>query len=92
MGADTLRAGSDGRVLLGTTPNGKEIYYARKVNSSLRFIEFGSGGQLPKQLKGGFGSVLAAKGATDAYLSQLNDKLIKEDGTEIKPKKTAKSK
>lgn len=87
MADDKLRADNDGRVLLGTTPGGKEIYYARKAGMSIRFVEFGTGGQLPKQLKGGFGSVLAAKGAVDQYLSQVKDKVIKEDGTEIKKTK-----
>lgn len=84
------RADKDGKILLGETPGGKQIYYARKTNSSLRFIEFGSGGKLPVQLSGGFSSLLAAKGAVEAYLSQLADNLIKEDGTEVKAKTKAK--
>lgn len=86
------REDSEGKIFLGETPGGKQIYYARKVNSSLRFIEFGSGGQLPAQLKGGYSSLLAAKAAVEAYLSQISDNLIKEDGTEVKPKKKATSK
>jgi len=76
----------DERVLLGTTPGGKEIYYASKSGASIRFIEFGSGGQKPEQLLGGFGSVRAAKEAVDAYLQLVGQKLIKEDGSEIKQK------
>jgi hypothetical protein len=64
---------------LGVTPNGKTINYVKKENASIRFIEFGSGGELPKILAGGFSSVHAARMAVNSYLK----------GLEPKPKKAA---
>lgn len=59
------------RDLLGTTPNGKEIYLVRKPNCPLRTLAFGSGGQLPEQLDGGYSSIKMAAFAVDAYLESL---------------------
>ena len=56
---------------LGVTPNGKVINYVKKENASIRFIEFGSGGELPKGLQGGFSSVHAARQAVESYLKSL---------------------
>ena len=67
---------------LGVTPNGKAINYVKKENASIRFIEFGSGGELPKILQGGFSSVHAARQAVSCYLKSL----------EAKPKKAAAKK
>ena len=90
MAVGNEAAKKDERTLLGVTPGGKEIYYARKHGASIRFVEFGTGGQKPLQLQGGFGSVRAAKEAVDAYLDLMEQKLIREDGTEIKAKAKAK--
>ena len=62
------------RELLGTTDNGKEIYLVR------------SGGQLPKQLAGGFSSVQAARQVVASYLAKIKHKQIKADGTAVKSK------
>ena len=71
----------DLRELLGTTEAGKEIYLVRRPNCSVRMIAFGSGGQLPKQLAGGFSSIQAARHATASYLAKVKAKEIKLDGT-----------
>ena len=78
---------SEVRALLGTTEGGKEIYLIRKPNCSVRMIAFGSGGQLPKQLQGGFSSVHAALKVTESYLAKVSAKEIKLDGTEYAKKK-----
>ncbi len=87
------------RVLLGTTEGGKDIVLLRKPNCSVRMIAFSSGGQLPKQLQGGFSSVQAAQHVTDSYLAKLANKEINADGSEFaekakveKPKATDKPK
>ena len=77
---------SDNKVLLGTTSNDKEIYLVRKPNCSVRMIAFGSGGQLPQQLSGGFSSLSAALHATNAYLAKVKAKEIKVDGTKYSGK------
>lgn len=64
------------KVLLAETPEGKEIYLVRKSNATIRFIEFGSGGKLPKELEGGFSSVAVATQTAEKYV----DKLAKEAG------------
>ncbi len=75
-------------VLLGTTDNGKEINLVRSPGSSVRVIQFGSGGQLPKQLQGGFSSVAAATQVTDSYLAKVEAKEIRADGTKFAAKKS----
>jgi hypothetical protein len=82
--------GSYGNILLGTTPKGKEIYMVRKYNKTVRFIEFGSGGQLPECLQGGFSSIQIAQDKVDAYLARLKKKDIDESGKELKVKAKAK--
>ncbi len=74
-------------VLLGTTPNGKEIHMVRVDNASVRYIMFKDGGKLPQQLLGGYSSIRMAKAAVDAYVDLLTRKVIRDDGTEIKAKK-----
>lgn len=59
---------------LGRTPKGKAINYVKKENASIRFIEFGSGGELPKILQGGFSSVHHARMAVSSYLKSLEPK------------------
>lgn len=76
--------GSYGKVLLGKTPKGKEIYMVRKYNQTVRFIEFGTGGQLPACLEGGFSSIQIAQDVTNAYLQRLMNKDIDELGKELK--------
>ncbi|MEE8207842.1 MAG: hypothetical protein V3T88_02660 [Nitrosomonadaceae bacterium] len=76
----------DLRELLGTTEKGKEIYLVRRPNCSVRMIAFGSGGQLPKQLKGGFSSIQAARHVVSSYLAKMAAKEINADGTEVKAK------
>lgn len=66
-------------VSLGVTPGGKEIQYVARNNATVRFIEFGSGGQVPECLQGGFNSVGAAQAAANSYLSQLKQGDLKED-------------
>jgi len=78
---------SYGKVLLGTTPKGKEIYMVRKINHTVRFIEFGSGGQLPDCLEGGFSSIQIAQDKADAYLARLVNKEIDEAGKELRKAK-----
>lgn len=82
--------GSYGKVLLGTTPKGKEIYMVRQYNKTVRFIEFGSGGQMPECLQGGFSSIQIAQDVTNAYLARLKNKDIDESGKELKVKAKAK--
>ena len=72
------------KVLLGTTPNGKEIYLVRVPNKSVRNIAFGSGGQLPPQLEGGFSSVAAATKVVDSYIAKLEAKEIDASGKKLK--------
>ena len=74
------------RELLGTTDKGKEIYLVRKPNCSVRMIAFGSGGQLPAQLEGGFSSINSAKQVVSSYLAKVAAKEITADGKEIKAK------
>ena len=74
-------------VLLGTTDGGKDINLVRKPNCSVRKIEFGSGGQLPEQLEGGFSSVAAATRAVESYLAKVKGKEIKVDGTKYSASK-----
>ena len=67
--------------LLGKTPNGKEIYLVRKENAPLRTLAFGSGGELPEALQGGYSSIKMAAVAVDAYITSLvNDKGSKAKG------------
>ena len=76
--------GSYGKVLLGTTPKGKEIYMVRHHNKTVRFIEFGSGGSMPDTLQGGFSSIQIAQDKVDSYLARLVKKEIDEAGKELK--------
>lgn len=76
------------RELLGTTEGGKEIYLIRRPNCSVRMIAFGSGGQLPQQLQGGFSSIQAARQVTASYLAKVKAKEIKTDGTKCATKKS----
>ena len=71
------------RDLLGTTPNGKEIYLVRAPDAPLRRLAFGTGGQLPEHLQGGYSSIKMAQFAVEDYL----DGLEKEAAT----KKTGRS-
>ena len=81
------------RVLLGTTEGGKDIVLVRKPNCSVRMIAFRSGGQLPKQLAGGYSSVSAAQHAADSYLAKIASKEINLDGSEfVEPVKVEKPK
>lgn len=82
------------KVLLGTTPNGKSLYYVRRPLKSVRFIAFGDGGQLPAMLAGGFSSQRAAKNMVDSYLAKMVTKEIDEEGNPvvIKPKPVVKPK
>ncbi len=66
--------------LLATTPEGKEIYMVRKPNCSVRTIAFGTGGQLPACLTGGFSSVHIAKTAALAYVDALSKAKPKSKG------------
>lgn len=76
--------GSYGKVFLGKTPKGKEIYMVRKYNQTVRFIEFGTGGQLPECLEGGFSSIQIAQDKANAYIARLVNKDIDELGKELK--------
>jgi len=78
---------SYGKMLLGTTPKGKEIYMVRKYNRTVRFIEFGSGGQLPDCLEGGFSSIQLAQQCVTNYLDRIASKGIDEAGMELKKAK-----
>jgi len=82
------------KVLLGTTPNGKNLYYVRRPLKSVRFIAFGDGGQLPAMLAGGFSSQRAAKNMVDSYLAKMARKEIDAEGNPIvlKPKPIVKPK
>lgn len=77
---------SGNKVLLGVTEGKKEIYLVRKPDCSVRMIAFGNGGQLPKQLAGGFSSVAAALHVVESYLAKIKAKEIKVDGTKFKSK------
>ena len=72
---------SASKVLLGTTPKGKEIYYVARPNSTVRFIALGSGGILPKMLEGGFNSVAAAQAQCNSYLASLAQGSVKEEAS-----------
>ncbi len=78
---------TEGKKFLGETPKGKELYMVRYPNKTVRFIVFGSGGQLPACLDGGYSSIGLAQRAVDSYLAKLEAKEMKEDGTIIKAKK-----
>ena len=73
-------------ILLGATPAGKEIYYARVHGKGYSVIQFGTGGRLPAQLEGMFTSVITAQQATNAYLDRVANKEITEEGQEVKLK------
>ena len=79
--------GSYGKTFLGTTPKGKELYMVRQHNKTVRFIEFGSGGQLPECLQGGFSSIQIAQDKVNDYLARLGRKDIDESGKELKQAK-----
>lgn len=64
------------RVLLATTPKGKELYLMRVPNKSVRCIAFGSGGVLPACLEGGYSSVSAAKSAALSYVAGMEGKEV----------------
>lgn len=74
------------KVLLATTANGKEIFLVRKPNVSVRLIEFGSGGELPEELRGGFSSVATAKGIAEVYVAKLDKKAAKAAATKASNK------
>ena len=76
----------DIRELLGVTDKGKEIYLVRRPNCSVRMIAFGSGGQLPKQLEGGYSSVQAARAVVASYLAKIKHKQIDAAGKKITAK------
>lgn len=78
MDAGQLAVDRHGKVLLGTTVGGKEIYYAAKNGYSVRFICFGDGGQLPAMLNGGFSSVHAAHSMVRSYLAGEAQKLAEK--------------
>ncbi len=69
---------ADSKVLLGTTLGGKELYYASRQGKSVRFIEFGDGGQLPAMLEGGYSSVSAAQAQVDSYLAKAQQEADKK--------------
>lgn len=79
--------GSYGKVFLGKTPKGKEIYMVREYNKTVRFIKFGDGGQLPETLQGGFSSIQIAQDKVNDYLARLKSKDIDESGKELKKSK-----
>jgi len=87
MADEQAAEGSYGKMLLGKTPKGKEIYMVRHYNKTVRFIEFGTGGQLPECLQGGFSSIQIAQDKADAYLARLEKKEIDESGKELKKAK-----
>lgn len=70
MDAEKLVVDKSGKILLGTTTGGKELYYAAKNGKSVRFIVFGDGGELPAMLQGGFSSVHAAHSLVQSYLAK----------------------
>lgn len=74
MDANQLVADKQGKILLGVTAAGKELYYASKNGKSVRFIVFGDGGQLPDMLTGGYSSVHAAHTIVQAYLAKEHQK------------------
>ena len=71
MTNDQLIASRDpSKALLGITPGGKELYYVRKPESTVRFIAFGDGGELPAELAGGYTSQTKAQEIVDRYLAK----------------------
>lgn len=86
MAEELAADGSYGKVLLGTTPKGKEIYMIRKANKTVRFIAFGDGGQLPESLQGGFSSIQIAQDKATAFIAQLEKKEVDESGKKLKLK------
>jgi len=68
------------KALLGTTPNGKEIYLVKRKNTPLRRLAFGSGGELPEHLQGGYSDIKAAQNAVDDYLLELSKPVKKSKG------------
>jgi len=54
------------------TTNGKEIGLRIANNTALWEIEFKSGGQIPKELKGLYNSTAAAAQAIEKYLGKKN--------------------
>ena len=68
------------REILGTTPAGKEIYLVRKRNCPLRTLAYGSGGQLPEHLQGGYSSIKEAANAVTAYVTSLVEAASKKKG------------
>lgn len=77
----------EGKVLMGTTEKGKGMYMVRVENSSLRFLMWGDGGQLPKHLTGGYSSLLAAQTAVTGYMEGMLKGTLNEDGTKVKKAK-----
>lgn len=68
---DVKREAEDRKLLMGTTPKGKEIYMVRRYNKTVRFLELGSGGILPEELSGGFSSIRIAQEAVNDYIAKL---------------------
>ena len=86
------RAVDGNKVLLGTTPKGKEIYMVRKYNMTVRFIEFGSGGILPDMLRGGYSSIQLAQDSVDSFIAKLAAKQVDEEGNSLKKDKSKDTK
>ena len=59
------------REILGTTPAGKDIYLVKRHGSPLRRLAFGTGGQLPEYLQGGYSDIRQAAEAVTAYIAEL---------------------
>ena len=68
------------KALLGTTPNGKEIYLVKRKNNPLRRLAYGSGGQLPEHLQGGYSDIKAAQNAVTEYIASLTKAVKKPKG------------
>lgn len=66
--------------ILGTTPAGKEIYLVRRHGCPLRKLAFGTGGQLPEHLQGGYSSIREAQNAATDYIKSLVEAAGKKKG------------
>ena len=59
-------------VLLATTPDGKELFLFRRPNCSVRMIGY-KGGEVIKELEGGYSSVAAAIHEALSYVAKLEE-------------------
>lgn len=70
------------KIFLGKTQNDKELFLVSREKQVMMRIEFGTGGEIPKTLSGGYTNRDAAKRAVTTYLAtaiSTNDSINHRD-------------